>query len=570
MQKLSLSLLLLTLSSPSFARQIKLERVEQMADLPRPYKIIDYQDLSKRFDKTVFDFKAKGDLWPLIWIDNNQDNFKAPTFGIFTAMGDSRQGPHVNETYHESLNSMGAILGATLVGVDKSNQDGMNYVSMMKNYFNKDTGWNIMQNNTNPKAGALGGGYGRDWWYDVFPNLLFYAIYDKYPQEKGFEGMARSIADKFYEADKILEGDYNFSFFDYGAMKPVKNWICAQPDVAAGHSWVLYSAYKKFGDPKYLAGAKSALNALASNRINPSYEVLMPFGAYMAARLNAQEGTNYDVTKMLDWTFDGTAVCRKGWGVLADNWNGYDVSGLMGSTVDHGGYGFLMNTYDMAWPLLPMVRYDQSYATSIGKWMLNAANAARFMYPEHLPTSHQTVPELAYITKGVIAYEGLIKKSSHPEFTHVLSPVAQGDGPKWTKENPEASQFSVYGSAHVGFFGSTVRHTNVEGILQLDLLATDFFKDPAYPTHLYYNPHRLSRWVEVDVGHKSSDLYDAVSAKFVGFTILGKTFVKVPGKGSVVLVQTPANGKKTYDGGKLLVNGIVIDYKLHKPIFGEP
>jgi hypothetical protein len=40
----------------------------------------------------------------------------------------------------------------------------------------------------------------------------------------------------------------------------------------------------------------------------------MPFGAYMAARLNAVEGGSYDVTKMLDFSLDGKAVCREGWG----------------------------------------------------------------------------------------------------------------------------------------------------------------------------------------------------------------------------------------------------------------
>ncbi|MEO6706388.1 MAG: hypothetical protein ABIN04_11150, partial [Ginsengibacter sp.] len=106
--------------------------------------------------------------------------------------------------------------------------------------------------------------------------------------------------------------------------------------------------------------------------------MLIPFSAYLSARINAEQGKNYDVNKMLQWSFDGTAVCREGWGVLTGNWNGIDISGIVGSTVDHGGYGFLMNTYDAAWPLVPMVRYDQSYATTIGKWMLNAANAARF------------------------------------------------------------------------------------------------------------------------------------------------------------------------------------------------
>ncbi len=195
--------------------------------------------------------------------------------------------------FHEALASMGAILGASLVGIDKSHQRDLNYVGMLKNYFNKDIGWNIMMNNTCPEVALLGGGYGRDWWYDVFPNVLFYAIYDKYPNEPGFDSIARSIADKFYLADSLLHGDYNYSYFDYGKMRPMKTQICAQPDAAAGHAWVLYSAYKKFGDQKYLTGAISALNALQSQPLNPTYEVLMPFGAYLAAQDQCRAGEEF-------------------------------------------------------------------------------------------------------------------------------------------------------------------------------------------------------------------------------------------------------------------------------------
>lgn len=35
-----------------------------------------------------------------------------------------------------------------------------------------------------------------------------------------------------------------------------------------------------------------------------------------------------NLNRFLDWTFDGSAVGHEGWGVLADNWGGYDVSGF--------------------------------------------------------------------------------------------------------------------------------------------------------------------------------------------------------------------------------------------------
>ena len=557
-------LLFVRLASPAQVIQKNLSRVDEMPNLPKPFKIIDFNKLAHRFDSTVFDFNATGKYWPLVWMDNSKKNFPQPVVGMYTAMGDVRQGlEHNKGIFHEALASMGATLGATLVGIDRSHKGNLDYVGMLKNYFNKETGWNIMMNNTCPEVALLGGGYGRDWWYDVYPNVLFYAIYNKYPNEPGFTEIAKSIAEKFYNADSILNGNYDWSFFDYGKMQPMKNQICAQPDVAAGHAWVLYSAYKKFGDPRYLKGAVSALDALQSQAKNPTYEVLMPYGALMAARLNAELGKQYDVNKMLGWSFDGTAICREGWGVLVGKWNGFDISGIVGSTVDHGGYGFLMNTYDAAIPLIPMVRYDQSYATAIGKWMLNAANAAKLFYPQYMPKDHQTLPEMAAVTKGVIGYEGMIKQSSYAAHESLKGPVAQGDGPLWVPgKNPDVSQFSVYGSGHVGVFGSIIRYTNVSGILQLNLLATDFYHDKAYPSYLYYNPFTTAKTVLIKVASgKATDLYNTVSQSFIARNVTASTLVNIPAQQAAVIVMVPAKGKVTYAGNKMLVDGVVVDYR---------
>lgn len=558
----ALFFLLLSLNTNAQVKQLPVERVDQMSDMPKPFGIIDYNKLAKDFDATVYDLNATGKFWPLAWVDTSRKNFPQDVVGIYTAVGDVRQGLGNNKgMFHEALATMGATLGASLVGIDKTNQNGRNYVAMLKNYFNKDTGWNIMMNNTCPEVALLGGGYGRDWWYDVYPNLLFYAIYSKYPDEPGLKEMAKTIADKFYDADKILSGNYNYSYFDYGKMTPMTNNICIQPDAAAGHAWVLYSAYKHFGDEKYLNGALSALSALEAQPQNPTYELLMPFGAYLSARINAEQGKSYDTAKMLRWSFDGTAICREGWGFLVGNWNGYDISGIVGSTVDHGGYGFLMNTYDAAWPLVPLVRYDQSYANAIGKWMLNAANASKFFYPQHMPDEHETIPQLAEVSKNVIAYEGIIKKSNLDAYQHVKAPVAQGDGPLWVPgKNPPESQLSVYGSGHVGIFGSIITKTDVEGILQLDLLATDFFHDKAYPTFLYYNPYTEGKTISINVGKKKVDLYDTVSGRFVAKKVSGDAKIKLDAKNSAVIVIVPANGKISHEGAKMMINGVVADY----------
>src|SRR5690606_29313608 len=118
-------------------------------------------------------------------------------------------------------------------------------------------------------------------------------------------------------------------------------------------------------------------------------------------------------------------------------------------------------------------------------------------------------------------------------------------------------------SAHVGVFGSIIQRTDVEGILQLDLLATDFFRNEAYPSYLYYNPYDEEREVTVSLPSESGEvaLYDAVQARFVVHNVAGKAKVKLPPAGAAVLVAVPAGAEIRQEGGKLWAGDVVIDYR---------
>ena len=360
--------------------QTSLPRIDQMPAVPQPLKIINWKNKTLQFDSLVFNFENRAPYGPLIWLDSSARNFDQVTYGIYTVIGDVRQGPKNNNgEFHEALTSLNSLLSAGLMGIDKTSQHGFNYVKMAQNYFNSGTKWNIVMNNTNPAVAMAGGGYGRDWWYDVYPNVLYYGVAALFPKVENTTFIQRSIADQFCKADSVLKGNYNYSYFDYAQMKGIVNNVPKQQDAAGGHAWVLYSAYCKFGDERYLNSAKSATEALLNQKESRFYEILLPFGAYTAARLNAEQGTSYDVTKLLNWTFDGCQAKdgRYGWGVIADKWGDYDVSGLQGSITDGGGYGFFMNSVAMAWPLVPMVKYEPQYAKTIGKYMLNVVNASR-------------------------------------------------------------------------------------------------------------------------------------------------------------------------------------------------
>jgi hypothetical protein len=306
------------------------------------------------------------------------------------------------------------------------------------------------------------------------------------------------------------------------------------------------------------------MNVLYGQKENRFYEAMMPIAAYVGARMNVEVGTEYDIQRFVDWTFDGTAVGREGWGVLADTWGGYDVSGMAGSTVHSGGYGFLMNTFDLMMPLSALVRYDQRYARAVGKWALNASNAARFCYPYDIPDSLQAIPQFKAVTKNVIAYEGIIKESIYPEFKGI-TPFAQGDGPLWHDGMPQQTMFSVYGSGHVGFFGGTIQPTNVPEILQIDCHITDMFrKQEAYPTYLFFNPYEEEKTVEFNIGKSRMDVYDSIARTFVQQGASGNIAFTIAADAARVLVLIPAGAQFSVENGILTAGDVPVDYRYEK------
>jgi hypothetical protein len=546
--------------------QHSIPRVEKMAAFPQPYKILDWKQKALDFDAYAFDFNSTLPAGPVIWLDSARRNMDQVTFGLYTAMKDSRQGPQNNNgEFHESLNILHTLLGAGLNGIDKTKQNGFNFVKMSQNYFNSDNGWNIVMNNTCPEVALLGGGYGRDWWYDVYPNILFYAVSEVFPGVEGADQILRTVAEQFAAADEVLDGNYDFTYFDYAQMKGCNNWIPKQQDAAGGHAWVLYSAYQKYGDERYLQRAISAMKALDGQKESRFYEILLPMGIYTAARLNAEQGCHFDTAKMLDWVFDGCTASdgRTGWGITAGKWGDYEISGLQGSLIDGGGFAFLMNSIDVAWPFVPLVKYEPQYARSIGRWMLNNVNNCRLFFPDQLPDSLQCLPGMQDYTNSIVAYEGLRYEDNlyDVEAHKGLHPIALGDGPRWTDKNPKESMFSLYSTGAVGIFGAIVETTDVEGILRLNCNATDFYARNPFPVYLLYNPFGVTT-VTYTVEGGRKDLFDIVSRTYLAKGVKKSTVISLPADASAVVVELPAGSRIQRDqNGNLSVNNHIIAYE---------
>ena len=461
-------------------------------------------------------------------------------------------------------------MSATYVGIDKSDQHGFNFVRMCKNYYHTASGRNVVLYFTNDDVAFIGAGMQFDFWVDLLPNILFLRLVHQYPAETELADIMRKCADQWYRANKIMDGNYKWSYFDFKEMKPKISAVGEQPDAAAAIALIEYVAYKKFHDPKYLQAAEQALTWLDGEERNWLYDVSMYYAPYVAARLNAEQDKRYDINKMMNWVFTEGSDKWQGRCVLAERWGDCDVHGL--SAV--GNRAYAMETLEMAAPIVPVVRYDQRYARAIGKWMLNAANAARLFYGSELPDDYQSYPQYRGDVKRCIAYEAVQPRHGKPYFGDrddwgnwegmEIFAKHYGTQPMRFANEPRASQFTLYGAAQAGVFGGIIDRTNHPAILQLDCLKTDVFYGDAYPTYLYFNPYEENKEVAIDVGPGPVDLYDTVCGTFLRRNTSGKTSFSLAANAAAVIVLTPAGGDVTVEETKTLVNGVVIDYGFHR------
>jgi hypothetical protein len=224
-----------------------------------------------------------------------------------------------------------------------------------------------------------------------------------------------------------------------------------------------------------------------------------------------------------------------------------------------------------------VARYDARYARDIGRYALNAAASARLFQGVGLDWDHQDHkdwkdrwdPEILFSYEAVTAWDWSSERKFRPYATG--DPVRLGwDLPKIAARDYYAEKrkwfantshnLALYMGNHVGFLGGIMALTDVSGILRWDCLATDWFHAPAYPTYLFYNPYPTAKTVHTDVGPKATDLYDAISHRFIQRNARGRISLTLAPEKALVLVCAPANGSVRRERGRTLVDGSVLDY----------
>jgi hypothetical protein len=530
-----------------YAQQVHIPRIDLMPDLPQPYLMRDWKTVAQQYDSMVFDLQWQGQYLPLVFFRQQSINYPDDlSFGLHTSVGTTYP------TSGEAINVMPAVVGASLCGIDKSNQFGHNWALMCQEFFNKRPAENIYLNHPATSSG-------NDWWYETMPNIFYLQLKSFYPEIAVFDEQLEPMASQWFKALQHMGAsaipwtvpEMNYRAWKMSTMSPLTTGV-PEPEAAGAIAWIMYQTYQITGLEQHRLAAEWSLEFLNNLSSNPSYELQLPYGVYTAARMNAEIGTSYDIEKMLNWVFDRGQL--RGWGTIVGNWGGFDCSGLVGEANDQGNdYAFMMNGFQHAAALVPMLRYDKRFATAIAKWILNLANASRLFYPQFLPPDFQDNWSWAntYDPNSVIAYEAMKEVKSGK------SPYATGDAIDggWSQTN-----LMLYSSSHVGYLAALIDTTDVEGILKIDLLKTDFYHAPAYPTFLLYNPHGETKTVALPLHDGIFDVYDAFSGTVILFEQSGQSLLQIEAASAIMPVLIPAGSEIVEEGRKSMVNEIVIDF----------
>lgn len=511
------------------------------SNIPDDYEYYDYEKTALALDDLLFGEELEGTYLPLMWEDTTYN-----TFGIPAYVGDGRM--H-QDGAQEAVTAIAAILSATQLGVDKSDQDGKNYVSMMSAFYSEEE--KIVLNNPSGSSETT------SMWYLLYPAILFTQVSCLYPEEIQIREQALSCIESWYKAYEIMmeEETFDYTGFNFKTMEPYKNDIWSEPDSAAGIAMLLYYGYELTGRQDYLDGAIKSMEYLNSYFGSPMYEALLYFAPALAAMFNAGNNTNLNVKDLLDDMLNGGSIPRGGWGSIVGTWGDYSMNGLMGSTSDGGGYAFAMNTFTAAYAVSPLVKYDSRYASAIGKWILNLAGNARYFFADQTNTENQSsalselATEFAKNTNNIVPYEGIRKGSNSKTPWFGGDPTVYG----WAE-----TDFSLYSGAHVGLLASIVEETNVEAILRINVTKADLFHQ-TYPSYLLYNPYDTEKTVTYEVtSSEPVDLYNNVTKQYIAKGVSEKTEISIAAEDSVVVIELPSDITVNKNGLSYEVNGEVI------------
>ena len=290
----------------------------------------------------------------------------------------------------------------------------------------------------------IGGKATPSYWYELQPAVLLTQLAMRHPESVEMDANLTRMADRYAAIIRELGGpraDFDqTSYITHGPKKgPVINGRWTEPDASAAMAYVCYAAWLRHRQPGHLEAARWAMDALERRTLddgNPLYEFSLYCAPVLAARMNREQGTRYDVRKLLDWCLGkngGAKSTRPYWGRIDHDFNGLTAKGLCGYTREGDAYAFAMNSFLAASMIAPLAAEDPSFAPEIGRWLAQLTRSARNFFPDEVPAGQQSGPEHRGTRLAAIPYEGLREKK------RLLTTVSETSAGRWLAELPSGA-----------------------------------------------------------------------------------------------------------------------------------
>ncbi|HEX2861566.1 MAG TPA: hypothetical protein VHN79_07995, partial [Lacunisphaera sp.] len=324
---------------------------------------------------------------------------------------------------------------------------------------------------------------------------------------------------------------------------------------AAGLAYINYFAYLYSGKSTYADTAKAfyAYYDSLPDGMSPDNEVIVSVGPYIAARLNAEQGTAYDVGKAIRFSLlsypDFPHDVRINWGAISSAYPG--AEGLIGSTASSPPLGYGMPTMTQVGRMIPVAKYAPAYARTVARYAFNAANAMRGMWGDLVPDANQPAEALAWMAKWdpdrSVGYEKAFVKSG-----------------QYYPGTDEPGNYSViYESAWVGFLSGIVPAAGASGnpLFLANINATDFMGG-TLQRWLIYNPSSTPDTVTLPLPPGTFKGWNSVSESLVFDNKSQAASVELGADSAAVITLIPASDTVAVVNQRLMDTtlGEVVDY----------
>ena len=455
--------------------------------IPDHYKTIDWMERAKAFNEVLFDTKTHDYMFYTPGLFHTEEM----KVGMVTLATDERK---MDTT--EAITLITALLSAKQVGEEFIDGKALTDLARkIEAYYHSDSGENILLNNQDLTSRE------QSFWQQVYPAILYFMLMDELEATENSEKLLLQLAESWYSVVMDLGGksravDFAYTGYDFKEKEPYDNGEWIEADAAAGIALMQYYAFLKFGDRKYMHSTMLCMKYLDEFNHHPGHHNLYFFLPYLSARLNSRENTNFNTNKFMEYYFTETHY--------QNNWGWFN--GLVGDRTENEGTGYLYESIMAINALVPLLKYDQRYAKEIGRYLLYTT---------------QCLDDF-FITNSVIPLNK--NKNGVP---------------------------SIQAGASLGLFASMINSTNVEGILRVNLNATDYYdeRQQFHPTYLLFNPHESAESVNYQIEpEKTVSLFNLVTSEFVALNVQNEIDLEIPAGEAFVLVEIEIEeGDSQYD-----------------------